>query len=73
MAETAAVLGAAEFDEWLFKELIQEIRVPAFNNLIYVFKDGTKVEREWKDKSRRDSWTDEMRAQAAAHARRRYA
>lgn len=73
MTETAAVLGEPEFDEWLFKELIQEIRVPAFNHLVYVFKDGTKVEREWKDKSRRDSWTDEMRAQAAVHARRRYA
>ena len=53
--------------------VIQEIRVPAFNHLVYVFKDGTTVEREWKDKSRRDSWTDEMRAQAAVHARRRYA
>ena len=64
MAETAAVLGEAEFDEWLFKEMIQEIRVPAFKHLMFVFKDGTKVGREWKDKSRRDSWTDEMREQA---------
>lgn len=73
MAETAAALGETEFDEDLFKEEIAEIRVPAFNHLVFVFKDGTTVERVWKDRSRRDSWTDEMRAQAAAYARRRYA
>lgn len=72
MAVTASVLGATEFDAELFRETVEEIRVPAFNRLVFVMKDGTKVEREWQDKSRRDSWTDEMRAQAAEHARRRY-
>jgi DNA invertase Pin-like site-specific DNA recombinase len=73
MDTTASVLGLTEFDEAVFKTRIQEIRVPAFNHLVYVFKDGTEVERVWKDKSRRDSWTDEMKAQAASHARKRYA
>ena len=72
MEVTASALGTGEFDAGLFRETVQEIRVPAFNRLVFVMKDGTKVEREWQDKSRSRSWTDEMRAQAAEHARRRY-
>lgn len=72
MAVTASVLSTTEFDPVLFREVVQEIRVPAFNRLVFVMTDGSKVEREWQSKSRRDSWTDEMRAQAAEHARRRF-
>jgi hypothetical protein len=72
MNTTASVLGLTEFDEAVFRERIEEIRVPAFNHLVFVFKDGAQVERVWEDKSRRDSWTEEMRAQAAAHTRKRY-
>ena len=72
MEVTASALDTDEFDAELFRETVQEIGVPAFNRLVFVMKDGTKVEREWHDKSRSRSWTDEMRAQAAEHARRRY-
>ena len=72
MEVTASALDTGEFDAELFRETVQEIRVPAFNRLVFVMKDGTKVECEWHDKSRSRSWTDEMRAQAAEHARRRY-
>lgn len=71
MAVTASVLGLQDFDEAVFKERIREIRVPAFNHLVYVFKDGTEETRVWQDKSRRDSWNFSMRQQAAEHARRR--
>lgn len=70
MAETASVLGEEVFDDALFDEMIAEIRVPAFNHLVFVFKDGLEVERVWKDKSRRDSWSPGMRMQAAAVARK---
>ena len=73
MATAASVLGCAVFDEALFHEKISEIRVPAFNHLVFIFKDGAQVERVWQDKSRADSWTDEMRVQAANHVRRRFA
>ena len=69
--ETAAVLGLCEFNEAVFDERIAEIRVPAFNHLIFVFRDGTQTERVWQDKSRRESWTDEMKEQAAESAKRR--
>ena len=70
MNTTASVLGLTEFDEAVFKERVQEIRVPAFNHLVYVFKDGTEETRVWQDKSRRDSWDESMRQQAAEHAKR---
>ncbi len=73
MSTTASVLGLTEFDEAVFKERVQELRVPAFNQLVYVFKDGTEETRVWQDKSRRDSWDESMRQQAAEHAKRRYA
>lgn len=72
MSTTASVLEIASFDAEIFKETIEKIIVPAFNRLVFVFKDGTEIERIWEDKSRRDSWTDEMRARVAEHARRRY-
>ena len=71
MATTTSVLGLTEFDEAVFKERIREIRVPAFNRLIFIFKDGTAVEQVWEDKSRSDIWTNEMKTQAASRARRR--
>ena len=71
MATTASVLGMAEFDEENFRSQIERLEVPAFNHLVYVFKDGRRKERVWQDKSRRDSWTEEMKEKAAEYARRR--
>ena len=64
IATTVSVLGIAEFDEEVFLNQIERIEVPAFNHLVYIIKDGHREERIWQDKSRRDSWTDEMREQA---------
>ena len=72
MKSAAAVLGLTQFDEAVFKNQIQQIRVPCFNHLVFVFKDGRREERIWQDKSRASSWTDEMRAQAAENTRRRF-
>ena len=71
MATTASVLGMAEFDGECFRSQIERIEVPAFNHLVYIFKDGRREERVWQDRSRRDSWTDEMKEQAAEYARKR--
>ena len=35
------------------------------NRLIFAFDDGTTEEKIWKDPSRADSWTPEMRKKAA--------
>lgn len=56
------------FDEKIFYENIDRIEVPGANRLIFYFKDGRSVEREWKDRSRSESWTPEMREAARQRA-----
>jgi len=60
----AEVLGLSIFDETVFKNKISEIRIPGDNRLVFVFYSGKTVECEWQDRSRRESWTDEMRETA---------
>ncbi|MBT9137467.1 MAG: hypothetical protein DDT34_02559 [Firmicutes bacterium] len=54
-----------------FKQKVAEIRVPAFNKLAFVFRDGSMVEIAWQGRSRRESWTIEMRREAGARAKGR--
>ena len=68
MAVTAEVLVLAEFDEDVFKKSITEIRVPDNNCLAFFFSDGRIVHRKWQDRSRRESWTDEMKQVARERA-----
>ena len=68
IAATAEVLNVPEFSEKLFDDQIKEIHVSEFNRLVYVFRDGQRVEKEWKDRSRSESWTPEMRQVARQHA-----
>ena len=58
------VLGIAEFDERVFTERISGIRVTAPNELLFLLADGHTETRVWKDRSRRESWTDEMKEAA---------
>ena len=70
-AASAEVLGTDAFDAELFEREIDHIRVCEGNLLVFIFRDGYKAEKMWKDPSRRDSWTDEMKEKAAEYARRR--
>ncbi len=72
LEETAAgVLGLDTFDADAFKAQIERIDVPGANRLIFVFKDGHTEERTWKDRSRAESWTPEMREAARQKALQR--
>lgn len=62
----ADVLGIPAFDERIMRERIKEIRPYDGNLLKFIMKDGNVIQRSWKDKSRADSWTAEMRAVARA-------
>jgi len=64
IAESTAALGLPAFDEGIFSVRIERIEVPAPNHLLFVFKDGHTVERVWKDRSRAESWTPEMKETA---------
>ena len=52
------------FDESTFRKQVSELIATAPNRLDFVFKDGKHIETEWKDRSRGESWTDEMREAA---------
>lgn len=72
LLETAAgVLGLEAFDEHIFKEKIRQMRVLAPNTICFVFAQGHEIEAVWRDRSRRDSWTDEMRQKARERNQRR--
>jgi DNA invertase Pin-like site-specific DNA recombinase len=62
----AEALGKEDFDEQAFFERIDHIEVPAANRLRFVFYDGHTRDCEWKDRSRAESWTDEMKQAARA-------
>ena len=67
----ADTLGISEFDAAVFSERIERIEAPGDNLLLFVFKDGRTEECAWADKSRRDSWTAEMKQTAAEWTRQR--
>ena len=60
----AEVLGLAEFDEVTFEQQIQEIQAPDNNLLVFVLHDGCIIQKQWQNKSRRESWSEEARQQA---------
>ena len=66
------VLGIPQFNADVFRTRVRELDVHDGNRVIFVMRDGTEVEAVWQDKSRKDSWTPEMRQKAAAQMRRRY-
>lgn len=65
---TAEVLGLDSFDGEVFKDRIDRIEVPGANRLTFIFKDGHMEERVWKDRSRSESWTPEMKEEARQRA-----
>ena len=67
-AVTAEVLGQVDFSEELLRRLIKSILVCNGNVLIFRFFDGSEITRIWKDRSRRQSWTVEMKATARQKA-----
>jgi len=65
---TTDALGLSTFEPDAVTTLIHHIEAPEPNRLIYILKDGSAVEREWQDRTRRDSWSDEMKQAARERA-----
>ena len=72
MRVTADLFGWNEFDEEVFRATVRHITAVEPNQLVYHLKDGTERTAEWQLESRSKSWTPEMKAKAAEHARKRY-
>lgn len=71
--KTKEVLGANALTRELILEKIQEIEVTGHFHLRFVLKDGTVQYVVWRHKSRKDSWTDEMKEKARQKALKRNA
>ena len=67
-AVTAEVLEQTEFSGEQLRRLIKSILVCNGNVLIFRFFDGSEITRTWKDRSRSESWTDEMKEAARQKA-----
>lgn len=67
-AVTATVLGTDRISDVLVRESIESILVGSQNRLTYRMKDGRVVEQKWKDRSRSQSWTPEMKEAARQKA-----
>lgn len=68
---SAEVLSSVAFDEVLFTEKIDSITAMPDNVLEYNFKNGQMVRLTWRDRSRAESWTEEMRRAVGEKAKQR--
>ena len=68
---TCEILGIPEFDAEIFESQIEKILVPEPNKLTFIFTDGQQISAHWQDRSRSESWTDEMRAKFGEQSRKR--
>lgn len=66
-AKTLEVLSLTELNREILLQYIEEIQVPAHNQLQYVFTDGHTVEVSWQHPSRKESWTEDMKQAARDH------
>ena len=67
------VLGLAEFNEQIFINKVSQIRILDNNRVQFLHSNGKTEERTWKDRSRSESWTDEMKEVARQRTLQRYA
>ena len=71
MEKCAEALGIDAYDADAFQARVLGIDVPEDGVLVFRFVDGTEKTVIWEKRSRRDSWTDEMRAAAREKAARK--
>ena len=71
MRVCCGLFGWNSFDEQALRTIVDHVTAVYPNELTFHLKDGTERKAEWKHDSRSNSWTPEMRAQAAERAKRR--
>ncbi|MBQ7580667.1 MAG: recombinase family protein [Clostridia bacterium] len=77
--EGKAACPAKQIPEEILEEITADMDMERFtgitaddgNRLLFHFSDGTTAEKIWRDRSRSESWTDEMRQNARAHTKAR--
>ncbi len=68
---TLKALGIPEFNIALFDKEIDHIVAQYPNDIVFVFRDGHTCEYTWEDRSRAESWTEEMKKSAGDKTRSR--
>jgi len=63
------VLGVEDITTELLYSRLTAIRADKNNTLIFCFRDGKEIVKRWKDRSRSESWTPEMRAEVSRRRR----
>ena len=71
MELTREALGIDELTEEELNRL-SEIRITGPNQVSFLFLDGRTGEKVWQDRSRAESWTDEMKQRASEQMKRRH-
>ena len=71
MDMAAEVMGMASFDADVFLTKITEVRVENGNLLVFLHSDGTQTVKRWADRSRANSWTEEMKDTARIREKER--
>lgn len=70
-ASASEVLGLTVFNDEVFLSNIEHIDAFEDNLLRFVFQNGNVITYRWQDRSRKESWTDEMREAARQNSLRR--
>ncbi len=67
-ALTCEVLGLESIDVNAVRSRITEIRAEKNNVVVFCLDDGSEIVKRWKDRSRAESWTPEMKEKARQRA-----
>jgi len=62
------VLGEGSIDSDMVRSKITAIRAEKNNVVVYCMDDGSEIVKRWKDRSRAESWTPEMKGKARQRA-----
>lgn len=65
---TCEVLGEGSIDSNMVRSKITAIRAEKNNVVVYCMDDGSEIVKRWKDRSRAESWTPEMKEKARQRA-----
>ena len=65
---TCEVLGADALDSDMVRSKITMIRAEKNNVVVFCMDDGSEIVKRWKDRSRAESWSPEMKEQARQRA-----
>lgn len=65
---TCEVLGEGSIDSDMVRSKITVIRADKNNVVVYCMDDGSEIAKRWKDRSRAESWTPEMKEKARQRA-----